>query len=109
MVKRITVLVAVSALALSIAYGGSGKLDKKSRDLIAIEHPDESHVKFAPLPAPDPSTLSLVGTSTTITGFWDFQVNGGACEMIRVNQASGNIHVIMMVADDSASQSPSRR
>jgi hypothetical protein len=109
MIQKVTIVFAACALALNIASGGSGRLDKKWKDNIAVERGDVSDVKFKPLTAPDPSTLSLVGNSTTITGFWDFQINGGACEMIRVNPANGKIHAIMMIAEDSLNQSTSRR
>lgn len=108
MVPKVTTALVACALALSIAYGGSGR-DKKWKDNVAVERRDAVNLQFTPQPAPDPSTLSLVGTSTTITGFWDFQINGGACEMIRINPASNYIHVIMMIADDSLNQSTSRR
>ena len=112
MSKRVSTVLAVCALAcilvLGMAYGGSGKSDKKAK--LAVEVPDESNRKFTPQPV-DFSSLHLsdIGTPTTLTGFWDYQVNGGACQMIRVNPANGNIHVIMMVADDSTAQSTSRR
>jgi hypothetical protein len=109
MIQKVTIVIAACTLTLSIASGGSGRLDKKWKDNVAVERGDVSDMKFKPLAAPDPSTLSLVGTSTTITGFWDFQINGGACEMIRVNPANGNIHAIMMIAEDSLDQSNSRR
>ncbi|MBI5471774.1 MAG: T9SS type A sorting domain-containing protein [Ignavibacteriae bacterium] len=42
-----------------------------------------------------------VGVSTTLSGFYDYQSNGGACEHVRVNPANGNIHVTYMLSDDS--------
>ena len=109
MISKVIALLIACAMTLGIAYGRSGRQNAKSRDLIAPERRDVVTTQFAPQPPPDPSLLSAVGTSTTITGFWDFQINGGACEMIRVNPANGNIHVIMMISDDSVDQSGSRR
>jgi hypothetical protein len=52
---------------------------------------------------------SLVGTYTTLSGFYDYQVNGGACQHVRVNPTTGDIHVVFMSADDSlAPAGPSR-
>lgn len=109
MVTRATMVFLLLALSPGFALPGSGTPDSKRKDKVAAERAYQNSVKFAPLPAPDPSLLSDVGLSTTITGFWDFQINGGACEMIRVNPANGNIHVIMMIAEDSALQNDSRR
>ncbi len=108
MVKRIATTFVVCAIAIGVAYGGSGKWGKKNY-VIAPERRDDPHMKFTPLSNPSPSSNALAGSSTTITGFWDFQINGGACEMIRVNPTNGNTHVIMMVSDDSIDQSGSRR
>ena len=108
MLPKATAVFLLLAVSLGFADGSSGKREGKWKDKVAIERPDESTIRFAPAPPPDPSTLSLVGNSTTITGFWDFQLNGGGCQMIRVNPANGRIHVIMMIADDSTQQSASR-
>jgi hypothetical protein len=43
----------------------------------------------------------LVGTFTTLSGFYDYQSNGGSIQQIRVNPATGNIHVTYMLAEDS--------
>ena len=45
---------------------------------------------------------------TTLSGYYDYQTNN-TCQYIRVNPANGNIHVVFMVADDSAGLSASRR
>ena len=97
-----------AVLAASFAFGGASRMGKKV-DSVAPERRDDPHTKFAPFAPHNLSPYSLVGAPTTLTGFWDFQVNGGACEMIRVNPSNGNIHVIMMIADDSIDQSGSRR
>lgn len=67
-----------------------------------IEAPVLNPTPVKPLPQPDWSQVNpTVGTSTTLTGFYDYQSNGGAVEQIRVNPANGNIHVTYMLADDS--------
>jgi hypothetical protein len=64
----------------------------------------------APSPGPDLSLTSPpLGTYTTLSGYWDYQVNGGSAQYIRVNPTNGNIHVVMMVSDDSLNTSASRR
>jgi hypothetical protein len=44
----------------------------------------------------------VIGTYTTLSGFYDYQSNGGACQYIRINPANPQqVHVIFMLADDS--------
>lgn len=45
---------------------------------------------------------------TTLSGFFDYQTNN-TCQYIRVNPANGNIHVILMTAQDSLDFLSSRR
>ncbi|MCS6988941.1 MAG: T9SS type A sorting domain-containing protein [Chloroherpetonaceae bacterium] len=58
-----------------------------------------------------PATESFVGTPTGLTGFYDYQVNGGAAKYIWVNPQNPNkIHVCYMLATDSTSPGgPTRR
>ncbi len=55
------------------------------------------------------SPQATVGVYTGLGGFYDYQCNGGAAQHIRVNPANGNIHVIMMTADDSINFNTGRR
>ncbi|MBI5476248.1 MAG: choice-of-anchor D domain-containing protein [Ignavibacteriales bacterium] len=56
------------------------------------------------------ASLNGKGISTGITGYWDFQTNGGQLEYLEVNPLNPNsIHAIMMVATDSENVSSSRR
>lgn len=56
------------------------------------------------------SSTNSQGVSTGITGFFDFQTNGGALEYLEVNPLNPNrIHAIMMVSTDSLNVSASRR
>lgn len=68
-------------------------------------------VKTSPSSLPDYITsTNSVGVSTGITGFFDFQTNGGALEYLEVNPLNPNrIHAIMMIAMDSLNVSTSRR
>ena len=53
---------------------------------------------------------SSVGLYTTLSGYYDYQSNGGSINYIRVNPSDGYIHVIYMVSDDSAnSGGPTRK
>lgn len=46
------------------------------------------------------------GVYTGITGYWDFQTNGGSLEYLEVSPANPNhVHAMMMVATDSGSTS----
>ena len=48
-----------------------------------------------------PDTLTMFRTYTTLAGYYDIQSTFRTPQYIRVNSANGNIHVIMMVSDDS--------
>ncbi|MFN3344589.1 MAG: hypothetical protein ACK412_02960, partial [Chloroherpetonaceae bacterium] len=53
---------------------------------------------------------SFVGTPTGLSGFYDYQCNGGAVKYVSVNPSDPNkIHVSYMLSTDSASVSPTRR
>ncbi|MEK9136657.1 MAG: hypothetical protein AAB393_05995, partial [Bacteroidota bacterium] len=106
MIKTISTLLILWGLPLA-STGVSG--DKVPRGALPIEAADITDIQFTPKPMPIGYPTSFVGSLTGLTGFWDYQTNGGACKMIRVNSATGAIHVVMMVSDDSAAQSASRR
>lgn len=56
------------------------------------------------------SRQSAVGVYTTLSGYYDYQSNGGSINYIRVNPSNGYIHVIYMVSEDSAnSGGPTRK
>ncbi len=98
--KLLTVLVlGVVSVSLTFADGG------RKRPVLEAE-PDESrpvvNVPYTKVPDPDWSTFfTPVGTPTTLTGFYDYQSNGGSIQHIRVNPANGNIHVTYMLSEDS--------
>ena len=92
------------------AYAGKG--EKANREVFRPlrESPPEVAAPATDQRGPDnPPARTAVGSYTTLSGYWDYQVNGGAAQYIRVNPTNGNMHVIMMVADDSSNTSPSRR
>ena len=49
-----------------------------------------------------PAFSQTPGVYTTLSGWFDYQSNGGSVNYIRVNPANGQIHVIYMVSNDSA-------
>lgn len=53
-----------------------------------------------PSPPSAPHGPALVGTYTTMGGYYDYQSNGTP-QHIRVNPANGNIHVTYMTSTDS--------
>lgn len=92
------------------AYAGKG--EKANREVFRPlrESPPELAAPATDQLGPDnPPERTAVGGYTTLSGYWDYQVNGGAPQYLRINPTNGNIHVIMMVADDSSNTSPSRR
>ncbi len=123
--KRVTALffVLCYAVCIALASGHSSGADTRSnlpafkQKMVEVALPSEQNVAAALKaqvlsPAAVPSSRVLAGTYTGLTGFFDFQVNVGACQYIRVDpsDATGRlIHVIMMEATDSTNPTgPSR-
>jgi hypothetical protein len=99
----------LGALALIVflaEIGLAGEVSKRNKfpneaPLIDLPVPDvpPKHDR----PEPDWSILRpAVGTYTTLSGYYDYQSNGGSVHYIRVNPATGNIHVTYMMRVDSA-------
>lgn len=109
MIQRFMLLFVVSAVSVLVALGGQGI---KPLGIQIPMEPTESvvqdRVSLPTLPEP-PMLRPMVGTYTTLGGYYDYQSNGGACQYIRVNPANGNVHVTFMLSEDSLSVSPSRR
>lgn len=100
MMKTVVTLVATIALCVGVVYAGAG--DKIKYEQPYTESGVVQEIPSKPMPQDDWSvTRPLVGTYTTLTGWYDYQSNGGAIQQIRVNPANGNIHVTWMTAFDS--------
>lgn len=108
---RWLLLVCLMCLVITFAFAGSGG---KSNPL------QNAHVETEQLfdrvdattITPDylsPFSRPVVGTYTTLSGYYDYQSNGGAIQYIQVNPANGNIHAIYMLSEDSAAFATSRR
>jgi hypothetical protein len=107
--KRFMLLLLVLAVSVVVAVAGQGT--KPLGIQVPVEAPEgvvHQHVSVPPLREPA-TDRPMVGTYTTLGGYYDYQCNGGACQHIRVNPANGNVHVTFMLSDDSLSISPSRR
>jgi hypothetical protein len=100
---RKTVLwsLAVLVLAAALALAGGSRKKVAYEEPLKEDKPFDPNVQYHPLPAPDWSRVTDVGTPTTLTGFYDYQSNGGALQHLRVNPANGKIHVTYMLSDDS--------
>ncbi len=112
MVKKTALVVCLCVGTLAV-HGGT--IVKRSvpafkQKMFEIALPDERRVpdvnsgKSIPALPQELPMRTLGGTYTGITGFFDFQLNAGACQYIRVdrNDPSGNtIHVIYMTDPDS--------
>ena len=90
------------SLSMSLAVGGG----KPNKTIAIPVVPDESDPvveskEYHPLLPSAPTQPTLVGTYTTLQGFLDYQMNGGAAQQIRVNPANGHLHAIYMVTADS--------
>ncbi|MBX2992648.1 MAG: T9SS type A sorting domain-containing protein [Bacteroidetes bacterium] len=112
MTQRLLLLCIVSLMVFSLALAGSGD-DKriKNQDMqVQIDEPMESAGPINMTPDYiSPFARPVLGSYTTLNGFYDWQSNGGAVQHIQVNPANGNIHVTYMVSDDSTSIATSRR
>jgi hypothetical protein len=107
MARLFYVFLAIMLVVSAVAYAGNGV--KTARPQVMVETYDPSHVvPIEKAVHPGPVPMSLVGTYTGISGFYDYQNNGGAAQYIRVNPATGNIHTIMMIATDSLSANATR-
>ena len=113
--KHVTLLL-TALLLMSVATFASGRDKKRNPETTAkIVKFDEttaaataSTIEKNGFVQSTESTFN--GTPTGLTGFWDYQVNGGAVKYIAVNPTDPNkIHVTYMLSTDSADISPSRR
>lgn len=99
--KRPLLVCCFLVIATCVAFAGS------KRKVYVPDVLDERAVSPTsvgiPLPPPPglPDNPTLVGTYTTLSGYYDYQINGGAAQQIRVNPANGNIHVVYMADPDS--------
>lgn len=111
MVKTLVTLVAVVALCVGVALAGTGGKAKMKYEQPYVESGRVQEIPSKPMPPIDGSQKPLAGTFTSLTGWYDYQSNGGSIEQIRVNPANGNIHVTWMTAFDStaANNNNSRR
>lgn len=111
MMRKFLSLSLLSVLTVSLAFAGGERKRPVPEAIPNERQPVDMNVPFNRAPEPDWSRLTpTVGTFTTLTGFYDYQSNGGAVQHIRVNPANGNIHVVYMLATDStAGLNASRR
>lgn len=91
----------ICIFAGSVLAGSTGKR-KGAYEQPFIESTTTRDIPSRPMPPDDLlHNRPLVGTSTSLTGWYDYQSNGGAVQEIRVNPANGNIHVTRLTAFDS--------
>ncbi|MBI5471775.1 MAG: T9SS type A sorting domain-containing protein [Ignavibacteriae bacterium] len=101
MKKHLLFSVAVLLMTCAVlALAGTGK-KKISYEALPDESKPVTGGQLQYSVPPTPNITSLVGTSTSLSGFYDYQSNGGSIQQIRVNPANGNIHTTFMLADDS--------
>jgi hypothetical protein len=95
-------LFAVLLLSSSIADAG-GKWKKGDYEAPFLDPPVSYKAPENP-PTINQGTMNPAGggTYTGMTGFYDFQSNGGACQYIQVDPATGAVHAAYMSAPDSA-------
>ena len=61
-------------------------------------------------PPPYIAPANAAGISTNISGYYDYQSNGGSMDYLEMNPTNPNkVHAIMMISTDPTQQSPSRR
>ncbi len=95
--------------SLTAVYSGDKSTVRTAKPSIPDEHAIVLQQNYTPKPDPTQrSRTNLLGTYTTLSGYYDYQANGTP-QHIRVNPANGNIHVTYMLAEDSTATSASRR
>ena len=100
--KTVVTLAVAMALCAGVVFAGAGSKVKVKYEQPFIETGSVREIPSRPMPHDGWSMLNpLAGTFTTLTGWYDYQSNGGAIQQIRVNPANGNIHVTWMTAFDS--------
>jgi hypothetical protein len=111
MISKMLLLCMMSLLPLSLGVAGGGDSRTQLQGMqVQIDQPVESVAPVTITPDPlGPNARPLIGNYTTLTGFYDWQSNGGAVQHIQVNPANGNIHVTYMLSDDSAAIGTTRR
>ncbi|MBX2992647.1 MAG: T9SS type A sorting domain-containing protein [Bacteroidetes bacterium] len=108
---RWLLLVCLMCLVVTFAFAGSGGKGNPLQNAHVEAEQLFDRVDATTI-TPDyisPLSRPLVGTYTTLSGYYDYQSNGGAIQHIQVNPANGNIHVIYMLSEDSAAFATSRR
>jgi hypothetical protein len=101
----------VCTIAGSFAAGPANKAKGRVESPM-IESKRVQEIPSKPMPGVQGMPLGTnSATPTTLTGWYDYQSNGGAVEQIRVNPANGNINTTWMTAFDSteANHNNSRR
>lgn len=111
--SRLPLYYALCVLVIfSMSIGYAGNSQKHLAKALPNERVEvDMDVRYTPPPF-SPLTRSLAGTYTGLQGYFDYQVNAGACQYIRLDKsdATGNkIHVIFMTASDSADPTGSTR
>ncbi len=71
------------------------------------KHPSSNNKQEPP---PYNAPANAAGVSTNISGYYDYQSNGGSMDYLEMNPTNPNkVHAIMMISTDPTQQSPSRR
>jgi len=104
MVQRFCTILVSLTFVVSLTFAGAEKVNR----VTPFHDAPVSNVAVTPTPESHASNPQ-VGSYTGISGFYDYQSNGGVPQYIRVNPSNGNIHIVMMTGIDSASISAGRR
>ncbi len=107
--KNVSMLLGVLLVSVCLGLAGSKKVQKP--DVLVETAAPVVNSSLRSLPPGSPPRTSVAGNYTTLEGFYDYQINGGAAQHIRANPANGNLHAIYMATSDSPAVSgdPSRR
>ncbi len=109
MTHKLLLSFALCCVVGAVAFAGSGSTTTQSAS-VQVDQPAgrEALIHITP-DLLTPFARPTVGAYTGLSGFYDWQSNGGAVQHIQVNPANGNIHVTYMVSDDSTQLGASRR
>ncbi len=113
MITRCLIVSASIVVSVLSATAGTGTLRKHAEAKLPDEHRVSLRQGSRTQEPPDFSSMRpTAGAYTGLSGFYDYQVNTGACQYVRLDRSdpTGNkIHVVFMGAPDSLAPTGSTR
>lgn len=107
--KQLLVLSIVFACGLCSLPARAGEKAREARPEIMTEVPAQVSQGTASRIPEQPRPEGVIGVPTTLEGYYDYQVNGGAVRHVQADPATGAIHAVYMLSFDSSDVNGTRR